>query len=175
MITSFFFRRRVRAISIRGRLAIGLRCFASACKSRGLLDHPEVQLFLDHMWRLIGPEGANFPEWERANPLLTHTGLGYETPPCFLAFLASNEVTEADFRELLTNVVEVVYWNAYTKADNDKTLEFLTAAIECARRWGGKCPDPKLFEKSRWTDRHGWGNNLSAAEVYEWRCSEEEH
>lgn len=174
LTSNFFFRRTVRQISIRGRLAIGLHCFASACKCRGLLEHPEIQLFLDHMWRLIGPDGANFVEWEQANPLLVNTGLGYETPPGFSAFLASKSVTEVDFRELLSNLVEVVYWNAYGATDNGKTLEYLMATVESACRWGGKCPEPNRFEKSRWADKYGWGNNLSATELAEWRCSAEE-
>jgi len=173
-VSSFFFRRKVRAISISGRLAIALHCFASACQNRNLLDHPEIQLFLSHMWRLIGTDSESFAKWEATNTRLVHVGLGDAFPPDFLAFLDAKRITETDFRALLANLVEVVYHNAYGAPDNKGTLRFLENAVDCAKQLGGQCPDPTRFAKSRWTDCHGWGERLSAEELAEWRFPSEE-
>lgn len=163
----------LREISIRGRLAIALHCFASACQSRGLLDHPEVQLLIDQMWKAVGPEGANFPKWDETKPLLVCVGLGDEFPPDFLAFLEAKGVDKTEFRSFVGNVVEIVFSNAYGASNNDRTLNFLTAAVELAHRWDCQCPDPKRFVTSRWADKHGWGNILSKEELADWRRSPE--
>jgi hypothetical protein len=167
------FDRTVHEISIRGRLAIGLHCFTTACQRRGLVEHPEIQLFLDQMWQLVALQGTGFAKWERANPLLIHAGLGDDFPPGFTPFLASKGVDNTEFRELLANLVEVVYDGAYGAANNQKTLDFLMTVVEHARKWGGRCPEPMRFAKSRWTDRGGWGHDISVAELEEWRYSAE--
>jgi hypothetical protein len=166
---TFFFRRTVSKISIRGRLAIGLHCFTTACQSRGLLDHSEIQRFLDHMWQLVSPDVKRFAELQESDPLLVNIGFGDEFPQVFLDFLKSKHVGEGDFRILLGNVVEIVFVNYYGASNNSQTLKYLMTVVEYSRRLDGKCPDPTLFAHSRWADKSGWGSDLSAETLAEWR------
>jgi hypothetical protein len=121
------------------------------------------------MWQLIGPAGTIFPGWEETNPPLVYAGLGDDYPPGFGAFLESKGIVEGEFRELLSNVVEVVYCNAYGAADSAKTLQFILDAIKASERWGGRCPDVSRFKSSWWADNHGWGSVLSWDRLGEWR------
>jgi hypothetical protein len=159
----------VAELSIRGRLAIALHCFESACDAHGLATHPEIRTFLAHMWRLLGPDTGPFPEWEKASPPLVHVGLGCDFPDGFVSFLQSRGVSEDDFRRLLSSTVEVVYSNAYGAADQSETLVHLEGAVRSAEKLGGRCPDPRRFAGSRWADCHGWGKKLSAEELATWR------
>lgn len=168
----FFFRVRVRGISIRGRLAIALRCFASACKNHGLDDGIETKQFLDHMWKFIGPDEIQFPDWERAAPALVHVGLGDPFPADLTAILRDQGIDEVEFRRLVSNLVEIVYDGAYTRTDKKATMNFLLATVELSQHWGGRCPKLRRFAESRWAENWGWGNVIPSGELVYWRHSQ---
>lgn len=157
-------------LSLRARLAIALRLFAGYCERRGL-DHPEVGVYLDYLWRFIGMGGSAeaFGQWTADEPALVGTGLGWEYPPEFEALLAARGVPEQEFRQAVCCTTEVLYGSLYAAADESGSRGHVSRLVALVGPLGVAIPDTRPFLKSRWGDGHGWGALLSTEELAAWR------
>ena len=108
----------ITALSLRARLAIALRLFASYCERRGLA-HPEIDRYLNHLWEFVGlssGEGA-FRRWVENEPRLIHAGLGDPYPVGLDRLLSSAGVPADEFRQVVGCTTEVLYGSLYAAAD----------------------------------------------------------
>jgi hypothetical protein len=157
------------SLSLSGRLAVALHLFEGYCERRGL-DHPELQTFVDSLWRSIGPIGPEeVKKWEAEQPPLVGAGLGWEYPSGFEEYLDSHEVPELEFRSVLCWTTEVLYGSLYGAADDQGSLRFLEALADKVEEFSVPWPDIQRFASSRWIDRSGWGNPLTSEELARWR------
>ena len=74
-----------------------------------------------------------------------------------------------EFRQLLANVVEIIYGSFYAAADNQGSLRHLEAVLQYAAQHGVQPPAASLFINSLFVDEHGWGKKLSEEERDAWR------
>ena len=160
----------ITALSLRARLAIALRLFAGYCERREL-DHPEVVAYLDYLWRFVGVGGSTeaFGQWTADEPPLVGTGLGWEYPPGFEAFLAARGVPNQEFRQAVCCTTEVLYGSIYAAADELGSRCHVSQLATLVNPLGVAIPDTRPFLKSRWNDGHGWGSIPSAEELAAWR------
>ena len=137
---------------MRARVAITLRLFAGYCEQRGL-EHPEVAAYLDSLWQFIGLSGSPeaFVAWESGQPALIETGLGYEYPSGFEAFLAECGVPEREFRRAVCLTTEVLFTSMYAAANEPKSRRYLGELAELAGWYGVAFPDTRPFGGSRWS------------------------
>jgi hypothetical protein len=100
----------VASLSLTARRGVALHLFAGYCRRRGL-DHPELTRYIEHIWGFAAlPRGGfGFEEWEFGRPALVDTGLGYEYPEGFEAYLAGSGVSGPEFRAALLHTTEVLY------------------------------------------------------------------
>lgn len=162
----------VTALSLQARLAIALCLFAGYCQRRGLV-HPEVTAYLDYLWRFIGLSDSpgEFDQWEADRPDLVEVGLGYEYPLGFEALLEAVKVPEREFRKAVCWTTEVLYSSMYAATDELGSRRYVGRLAELAASFGVEFPSIQPFEKSRWSDRHGWGARLSSEELAAWRAA----
>jgi hypothetical protein len=159
----------VSALSIAARLAIALCCVESYCRVRRL-HHPEIDAFLEHLWEFpsLRP-GKAFGEWERRMPGLVSAGLGCEYPAGFGDFLAAQKTSESDFRSLLRDTAEIVFWGAHGEVDDLQSRQFLLEVVEAVSQNGVQPPPVSLFAESRWRDGNSWGIPVPHETVLQWR------
>jgi hypothetical protein len=158
------------ALSLTARLAVALHCFAGYCRARAI-DHPAVGAFLDHLWAFPAISGyEEFRPWEKNHPSLIHVALGDEYPRWFREFLESTGIPADEFRELIGNVVEIIFGSFYGAADNRGSLKCLRKVVSIVRKHGITAPPRKRFANSRFRDGCGWGIPLTMLERDKWRA-----
>jgi len=82
--------------------------------------------------------GEGFEEWEFGRPALVETGLGYEYPENFEAYLAATGVSEPEFRAALMHTTEVLYRSLWGAADNAGSLGDVKSLAGIALAAGAK-------------------------------------
>jgi hypothetical protein len=158
------------ALSMRARLAIALHLFAGYC-GRRRLNHPDVESFVEHLWRFMGLKGGeDFERWEFGRPPLIDAGMGWEYPPGFEAFLAARGIPQAEFRRVLECTTELLYGSMYGAADNAGSLQYLEELAGVGALVGVVWPDLAAFAGSGWVG-DGWGQPLSPEQLSRWRAA----
>jgi hypothetical protein len=159
-------------LSLTAKLALGLHCFAGYCRVRKI-DHPAITAFLDDLWEFpIISNPVQFGKWQESHPTLVAVALGDDYPIEFEEFLVENLVSPVEFRDLLANVVEIIFSSFYVASDNGVALQFLDSVLTIVRKHGVISPPKERFAASRFCDRHGWGQPLTPLERDIWRAEE---
>ena len=161
----------VVSLSLTARLGVALHLFAGYCRRRGL-EHPELARYIEHMWGFaaLPGGGVGFDEWEFGRPALVNTGLGYDYPEGFEAYLATTGVSQPEFRAALMHTTEVLYGSLWGAADNSGSLRDVEALADIALVSGAAWPDLSAFADSRWVGG-GWGGRLSPQQLARWRSA----
>lgn len=110
-----------------------------------------------------------FGAWTCNHSKLLEVGLGDPFPAEFKQFLEKRNVSIAEFRELISYLVEIVYGNLYGAANNEESLQYLLNVISLTGRYGVRPPDAALYSASQFSDYHGWGKPISPQKHEIWR------
>jgi hypothetical protein len=157
-------------LSLKARLAIALHLLGGYCQRRGL-EHPDITIFIDYLWRFIAITGAaEFEAWEAARePPLLATALGSDFPPGFQEFLSGRGVRASEFRTIIMYTAEIVFDNLCSATDEVRSRAYLNKVALIADRHGVAWPDVSVFAQSRWADGHGWGRADIPIRLETWR------
>ena len=112
-----------------GRLAVAVDCFENYCHAKELAG-PTINAFVSHLRDLS--KSPSFPEWENQNEELTQVGLGGAFSSEMCSLLETAAISETDFRELVSAIVEIVYGSAYGAFDDEGSLKWLARVLEIA-------------------------------------------
>jgi hypothetical protein len=161
---------QVRELSLTARLAVALVLFSEYCRLRSL-QHAEIDAFVDYLWRFMTTHrrGELFNVWVEEEPALVSVGLGDEFEVELKEHIQSRGVSLAEFRQVVDCVTEVLYGSMYLAADEPRSFGDLVELAAIVKPLGVDWPDLKRFADSRWSDNHGWGKDLSPADVARWR------
>ncbi|WP_422927253.1 hypothetical protein [Singulisphaera sp. PoT] len=158
-------------LSLRARLAVALRIFATYCDERSL-SHPDIDRYLDYLWEFIGQYGGSGSpscRWIKEEPSLIQAGLGYSYQDEFEAALREAEVSITTFRKVLVSTTKVLYSSLYGAADEKKSSHYMQKLELHVGSMGVPLVDTRIFNASRWSDNNGWGNVPSGEELATWR------
>lgn len=158
----------IRALSLTARLAVGLHCFSRYCDKCELV-HPAIAALLNDLWEFPVVDELRWDEWEDNHPDLIGVALGDDWPPSFESFLADRSVDPLRFRELLENLVEIVFGSFYAAAEDEASFQHLGKVMEIVGASGIPAPPFVYFAESRFTDRGGWGKQMTTVERDAWR------
>lgn len=158
----------MRELSLTARLAIALHCLERYCE-KFELHHVEIDAFLDDLWEFPLVDERRWNEWEQGHPQLVGAALGDAWPAGFKEFLNAHHIDPESFRELLSNVAEIVFGSFYGAAEDVPSMEYLLAVLKVAEQSGIRPPPSRCFADSRFAHCHGWGKKLTAPERDAWR------
>jgi hypothetical protein len=159
----------LRGLSLTARLAVALHCFERYCHTHQLIA-PEITVLLDYLWELPILDGSSaFRAWESRQPDLVTVGLGGDFPDSCLAWLDAADINASEFRQLLEHTVEIVYGNFYGAAADEEALMHLQHILTISKQATRIAPLLSQLTRSRFADRQGWGNRVSAPERNVWR------
>lgn len=163
----------VAQISIRGRMALGARCFDDACAHLGL-DDPEIRAVSDWFWSFTGSEDLGV--WESGGPegLMDAYELVHVTANPGITLAPSwadapdvaSQVPPVYLRMPLGMVVMAVLiyddigrGNLYSgvAGHSPGTWQATLRVMGCAQRMGVPLPDLAPFLRSPFCEAHGWG------------------
>lgn len=164
----------VARISIRGRMALGARCFDDACAHFGL-DAPEIRALSDWFWSFT--DARDLGVWEASDPsgitdaqelmmvttdpAVTHGPSWAQVPD------AASQVPAALMRMPLGLVVmgvliydEIGRGNLYSGVvdHSPHTWEATLRMLSCLQQMGLPIPDLQPFLRSPFTEDRGWGD-----------------
>jgi hypothetical protein len=155
-------------LSLCARIAIAPHLFRTYC-NRSDLDHPEIDLFVEHLWEFISLPAGGFESWVKREPPLTDAGLGDDFPQGFDSVLAVAGVSGEEFTQVLACTTEVLYSSMYAAADEEGSRRYLSELASIAESVGVEWPDMTCFADFKWSDCHGWGQRPSDQELAGWR------
>jgi hypothetical protein len=160
--------RRFSQLSLTARLGVALWCFERFCVSNGLA-HPEISVFLEHLWRFpILPE-EDFAAWEGASPALVEAGLGQPLPTEVANLVRDRRLKPAAFHALLGDVVEIVWTSFYGATQDRSSLRHLGRVLRTCAAAGVGPPDATVFSVSLLVHRGGWGDLVTPQDCERWR------
>ena len=161
--------RRLKKISIVGRMALGIRCFEIYLEKIGLLKNPLIQNMLSDLWEFTTLNRID--KWDEKI---------MEYDPDFIA--AYIEEDDTSYYKILSseavkmyydiyqstshevaNFVDDVIWigksNLYsgTRSYSKSTFNLTVKVLTLLRQNGLEIPDLSVFEKSKYEENHGWG------------------
>ncbi|MCL9782109.1 hypothetical protein M9194_11790 [Vibrio sp. S4M6] len=155
-----------RELSLTAREGIALRVFESYCQKHHLY-HRHVAEFLEFLWKwpLVG-RVIEFEDWESEKTHLVNFGIGEELDEEVRQLLRSANESEFNFQELVHCTVSILWGSFWGACDNEGSISALQTVIERA-----EVDLPKLtpFKFSRFSDKGGWGAELSDEDITYWR------
>jgi len=160
---------RLKKVSIKGRMALGIRCLEINLQDLDLLGYPEVQKMLSDFWEYTSSN--NLVDWEEKI-------LEYE--PWFLfanvernkykgfRYLSNDEAQgiynvmkkfEIRLSEIIEEVIEVGISNLYSgiREYSECSLRATINVLEMLKEINLPLPDLEKFERSKFSEHHGWG------------------
>jgi hypothetical protein len=161
---------QIKNLSLTARLAVALVLFSEYCKLR-CLQHPEIKAFVDYLWRFMTThrKGEPFDAWVEEEPALVSVGLGDEFETELKEHIESSGASSGEFRHVVECVTEVLYGSMYAAANEARSFRDLIELAAIVNPLGVDWPDLKRFASSRWSDNHGWGEDLCPADIARWR------
>ncbi len=160
---------RIKKISIRGRMALGIKCLEIKLEKDELINKIEIKKLLSELWDFIGSKRLDL--WEEKF-------LDYEPESLIEDFenekfgdfknLKKEEIkvlyetykkSKPDLAELISWVIEIVRGNLYggTGEYSKWTLDPTIEVLKIMKNHSLKIPDLAKFEKSKYSEFHGWG------------------
>ncbi|MFZ6028296.1 MAG: hypothetical protein ACOYYS_11330 [Chloroflexota bacterium] len=159
----------LETLSITARLGVALVCFEKYCRVNDLLSN--VEEFLEYLWKFpVLQTPGEFAAWETKRPRLVEVGLGEILPIEIQYQLRQKHVDPQEFATLLQAIVEIGWGSFYGAANNKDSLSYLKRVITFTVENNISIPPMSPFLVSRFSDRHGWGNQLTETQRNEWRC-----
>ena len=157
-----------KLISIRGRLAYGIFCLEQAFKESNKENELSSKI-IKILWEFTTSE--NLSEWEEEitdyEPIYVNDDsfIGYET-------LTNDQVLELkgfyknlpyNIIQLIENSIDIGMSNLYsgTGEFSPSSLEPTMKVFKTAQLSLSKKPNPEAFLISKYTEFHGWGNNIN--------------
>jgi len=134
--------------------------------------HYEITRFLEYFWEFALLDLMEVGVWVKNRPVLVQVALGDNWPAELEAFLHSHCEDSESFRRLIEATAEIVYYSLYGAADNESSLKYLRHVMQTTSAAGVVPPPLDCFAASRFQDRHGWGNPISADQRDEWRSAD---
>lgn len=162
---------RIKKISIRGRVALGIRCIEIYAGNLGVIGNPVIKELLNRLWEYT--DSNRLDDWH--NMILEYDpeciiddverksleDLEHVSEEYFLAQYKVYKGLPVGFNSLVSWVIEIGLSNLYggvgkySKPSYQATVE----AIAIFKKDGNILPDLSLFEKSGFDESGGWGLN----------------
>jgi hypothetical protein len=140
---------------------------------RAGLSDPEIDQWLDHLWRWSVVTQKAFDDWYRTRPELVsieQTGLLPERLNG-VAKSASNPADE--FRSVIFAATDVIYASLFGGINWEYRAESLDAIVDVLDRYELGLPPPNCLPRSSRSEWHGWGNavdekTMAAIRTLDW-------
>ena len=158
-----------RRLSVNARLAGALHVLTQVVRRTGL-NHPDVNGFIDHLWRWPTVTPETFGEWEGYESPALDAAMGDPLTPDLEAASRRAGVDPAGLRQLLASTAEIVYHGLFSVPNQAESLGHLRTVARVAATYGASLPPAELFAESPWSANGGWGAPMAAAEVGRWRA-----
>ena len=160
---------RIKKISIRGRMALGIKCLEIKLEKDELINKVEIKKLLSKLWEFISSKRLDL--WEEKI-------LDYEPESLIEDFenekfedfknLKKEEIkalyeiykkSKSNLAELISWVIEIGRGNLYSATGkfSEGSLNPTIEVLKIMERSNLPIPDLAKFEKSKYSEFHGWG------------------
>lgn len=156
-------------LSITARLAIALLSFERFCHEKSLM-HSDIQELIAYLWKwpLIDNE-KQFAEWDTKRPVLMQYALGESAKDEFVSYIKASEVEEAEFRFIVSNLIDTFWRSIWHVIDKQGSLAALKNVLTGCRN--KDLPPLTLFKFSLFKDNNGWGRQVTQDDYELWKVS----
>ena len=153
-------------LSVIARQCIAVTCLQRFCR-RGDIDHPALDAFAGHVWKVTQVGPGDFAAWERGFASLPVTGLG-DPWPDDLRMAIPQQLLGA-LEQLVQHVLETsaCTWYGDDLAASGRQLEAVLAI--CASH-AVAVPPLEHYVQHDAALRGGWGPVLTDGEVRRWQA-----
>ncbi len=160
---------RIKKISINGRMALGVICLERFVKLKELHNNEEVLELLELLWEFTSSNTLD--KWEEKikeyQPCCieeTYKEKKYEdyeflTKEKIKKYYKLYKESSPDLEEMVESVIEIGCGNLYggTGEYSKWTLNPTVTVLKIMKRNEIDIPDLKIFERSSFKEKHGWG------------------
>lgn len=169
------FSERLKRVSIRGRVAFGITCLETYFKHLNLQEDSLVRELLEKLWEYVSSNSLD--KWEEEIKeylpyiiLDTHSDNKFEnykflTKSQFIAYQLLYHSLPKTAVSMIDMVAEIAFGNLYggVVSYSEGTFDDTMVVIDLMNREQMALPDLSLFERSAFSEFHGWGNAVNKA------------
>lgn len=160
---------QLKKISIRGRMAIGIKCLETYLEDLKIDKEKEIQKLLSELWEFISSESLD--KWEEKiteyEPMCIREVFELENygEYNFLSIEEINRYHEIytkkgnQLEEMISYVIEIGTSNLFagTEKYSKPSLNSTIEVLEIMQKNNLSIPDLAKFAKSKYSEFHGWG------------------
>jgi hypothetical protein len=157
--------KQIDRLSVIGRQCVAVICLERYCKKYNI-NHPDIDLFINHVWKVtqVGPN--NFSEWERGFAVMPITSQGDTYPEDLIKAIPIELFNEFD---LLTQYVFETSATTWYGSDIEGTKRYLSKVIDIVSKKGIPIPELNNYINDPVEILGGWGPALNNEHLKAWR------
>jgi hypothetical protein len=130
---------------------------------RAGLSHPEIDAWLDHLWRWSVVNPTVFDAWYGARPVLVDIEQTGKLPQQFVGWSERASIPAEHLRTMVFAVTDIIYANLFGGIQWKYPEESLDAIADILGHYELGLPPPECLPSSARSDKHGWGLSVDEA------------